>query len=301
MDKVKLACTSSDGCESQSKTQVDAPADLQDQIRELLCTTLSDTSIMVMQEKLLNMQRSSYYLVIQQEDLIPTTNDQQSIPPLSKTTLWSLIDLGRLQRTVAVARTQVKVLLSLLGLLFQDIISGSQELEAFAVKYNEALKDSDAAASAQQRLQQVHHHVRDFERRIIWNPMPLNLQNQLMSNTAHSPVPRLPASMVLMRPVIFNRDGSKVTHSSVDLCWHLTGEQFPELDQVFKIEVQRFHPAVNEHCQLAKATCQSYSIQVTNLLSDKYYQFSVKRVDAVNLVYGPWSDTLILKTLDVSK
>ena len=254
-----------------------------------------------MQDKLLIMQRSSYYLVIQQDDLIPTTNDQQSIPPLSKSTLWSLIDQGRLQRTVAVARTQVKVLLSLLGLLFQDIISGSQELEAFVVKYNKGLKDSDIAASAQQRLQQIHHHVRDFERRIIWNPRPLNFQSQLIYSTVHSPVPQLRASMVLMRPVIFNRDWSKVTHSSVYLCWHLTGEQFTELDQVFEIQVQRFYPAVNERYQLAKATCQSYSIQVTNLLSDKYYQFSVKRVDAINLVYGPWSDTIILKTLDVSE
>lgn len=42
------------------------------------------------------------------------------------------------------------------------------------------------------------------------------------------------------------------------------------------------------------------NIQVSNLIPDRYYQFSIKRVDVVNLVYGRWVDTLTMKILKVS-
>lgn len=45
---------------------------------------------------------------------------------------------------------------------------------------------------------------------------------------------------------------------------------------------------------------RSYNLQVNNLIPDRCYEFSVKRVDA-EMVYGLWTDAIVLATLDVSK
>ncbi|XP_040014474.1 uncharacterized protein LOC120806969 [Xiphias gladius] len=302
MDDIELACTSSDGCGAQEfRNQMDTLPDIHNQILQLLCTRLSDNSIMVLQEELQLMQRSSYYLEIQRDDLVPTADQQQNTLHLSDSTVWSLIDQRRLRHALTQANTQVKLLLTLLGLLYQEIIRGCRELEAFILKYNQGLVGSDTAASMQQRLQQTLQYVNDFERRMTQNLGPLDLQNQLIPNTGNIPIPQLSASLAMKMPVIFDRSESCVTSNSVYLFWEVAGKQFQESNQPFEIHVKSLNPTIDGHGQFYKLTCQSYNIQVNNLISDRYYQCSVKRIDAVNLVYGLWIDSIILKTLDISK
>ncbi|XP_018523066.1 fibronectin type III domain-containing protein 11 [Lates calcarifer] len=299
MDEVKLACASSDGCGAQEvRTQMDTVSDIRDQIVQLLYTRLSNNSVKVMQEELQLMQRSSYYLEIQRNDLVPTGDQQEHISQLSDGTVWSLIDQQKLQSAVTMANTQVKLLLTLLGLLYQEIIRGCQDLQDLIVKYDQGLVDSDTTATMQQKLQQTHQYVNDFKRTMTQNLCPLDLQTQLIPNTGNFPVPRLSASLALKIPVVFDRFESYVTSNSVYLCWGVKGEQSKDPNQQFEIHVKSLHPNMDEHGQLSKSICQSYDTQVTNLISDRYYQFSVKRVDTVNLVYGMWIDTIILKTLD---
>ncbi len=255
----------------------------------------------MLQEELRLMQRSSYYLEIQRDDLLPTTGQQQQALRLSDSMVWSLIDQQRLQRAMTMANTQVKLLLALLGMLYQEIIRSCRELEAFIIKYDQGLVDSDMAASMQQKLQQTHQYVNDFESRMTRNLGPLDLQNQLIPNTSNLPLPQLSASLAIKMPVIFDRFKSCATSNTVHLCWAVTGEQSKEPNQQFEIHVKSLHPTLAEHGQFTKSTFQSYNIQVNNLTPDRYYQFSVKRVDAVNLVYGLWIDTIILKTLAISK
>ncbi|XP_044069131.1 fibronectin type III domain-containing protein 11-like [Siniperca chuatsi] len=296
MDEVKLARTKSVECGAQEvKTQMD----LFNQILQLLDTKLNDNSIMVFQEELRLMQRSSYYLEIQRDDLLPTADQQQHTLHLTDSTVWSLIDQQRLQRAMTLANTQVRLLLALLGMLYQGIIRGCRELEAFINRYDQGLVDSDTAASMQQMLQQTHQYMNDFESRMTRNLGPLDLQNQLIPNTGNLPIPQLSASLAIKMPVIFDRFKSCTTSNTVHLCWEVAGQQSKEPNQQFEIHVKSLHPTIAEHDQFTKSTCQSYNIQVNNLIPDRYYQFSVKRVDAVNLVYALWIDTIILKTLDI--
>lgn len=247
------------------------------------------------------MQRSSYYLEIHREDLLPMTNQQQPTLHLSDSMVWSLIDQRRLQQAMTLANTQVKLLLALLGMLYQEITRGCQELEAFVNKYNQGLVDSGMAALAQQQLQKTYQYVNDFESRMTRNLGPLDLQNHLIPNTGSFPIPQLSAMLGIKLPVIFDRFKSCATSNAVHLCWEVTGEQSKEPNQPFEIHVKSLHPTIAEHGQFTTSACQSYDIQVNNLIPDRYYQFSVKRVDAVNLVYGLWMDAIILKTLSMSK
>ncbi|XP_045931176.1 uncharacterized protein LOC123986817 [Micropterus dolomieu] len=302
MDEVKLAYISSDECEAQEvRTQMDSLPDLRNQILQLLVTRLNDNSIMVLQEKLQLMQRSSYYLEIKRDDLLPTADQQQHTLHLSESTVWSLIDQRRLRCAMTLANTQVKLLLALLGMLYQGIITGCQELEALMNKYDQGLVDSDMAASTQQKLKQIHQYVNDFESRMSQNLGLLDLQNQLILNTGTLPVPQLSALLAIKMPVIFNRFKSCATSHTVHLFWEVAGLQSKGPNQQFVIQVKSLHPTIGEHGQFTKSTSQSFNIEVNDLTPDRYYQFSVKRVEAVNLVYGLWIDTIILKTLAISQ
>lgn len=237
---------------------------------------------------------------IQRADFLTARGRQQT--ELSDSATWRhLIDQRRLQRTMTQANAQVKLLLTLLGKLFEEIIRGCQELEAFTVKSNQGLVDSDMAASMQQKLQKTCQYVVDFQDRMLRNLGQLNLPIQLIPNTDSRPRPQLSVSLVFRMPVMFDRFKSRVMSNTVHLCWEITNVQPKEPDEPFEINVRSLHPTTDGHSQFSKSVCQSYTIQVSNLIPDRYYQFSIKRQDAANLVYGLWNDTIILKTLATYK
>ena len=133
-----------------------------------------------MHRKLRLLQRSSFYLEVRLDEG-PAAEGQQ---PLG-TAVSSLTDKRRLQRAMALGRTQVTLLLTVMGQLYQVITRSCRELEAFIMKYKQGLVDSDMAASMQQKIQQRRQHVHDFDTRLTRNCGPLNLQNQLASNTGN--------------------------------------------------------------------------------------------------------------------
>uniref|UniRef100_A0A3Q1HA38 Fibronectin type-III domain-containing protein n=1 Tax=Anabas testudineus TaxID=64144 RepID=A0A3Q1HA38_ANATE len=296
MDEVKLTCTNSDEREAQEiKNHGDTLPDLYNQVLQALSSSLSDNSI----EELQLMQRSTYYLEIQRDDLLPASD--QHVLRLSDSTVWSLIDQQRLQHAMNLAKTQVRLILTVLGLIYKEITRGCQELEAFIINYNRGLVDCNTVASVQQKLHQTHNYLNNFNTRMTCNLGPLELPNQLIPNTGHFPIPQLRVSLAIKMPVVFDRFESCAGSNSVYLSWDVAGKQSKEPNEQFEIQVRNLHPTTDDQDQFSKATCQSYNIQISNLISDRYYQFSVQRVDTVNLVYRLWTDTIILKTLNFSK
>uniref|UniRef100_UPI0037E9C6F9 fibronectin type III domain-containing protein 11-like n=1 Tax=Semicossyphus pulcher TaxID=241346 RepID=UPI0037E9C6F9 len=255
----------------------------------------------VWQEKLLLMQRSSYYLEIQREEYLPPTEEQENAPRLSDSIVWTLIDQQRLAQAMEFANTQVKLHLALLEMLYQEILRGCCQLAGFMNKYNQGLLDSDAAASVQQQLQQTLQHVADYESRMCQRLYPLNLQNQLIANTGNVLIPKLSATLAIKLPVVIDRLATCATSNSVHLCWVVTGEESKDPNQQFEIQVRILQPTIADHDQFTKSTCQRCDVQVSNLLPDSYYQFSVRREDAVNMVYEMWTDTIVLKTQEEKK
>lgn len=91
---------------------------------------------------------------------------------------------------------------------------------------------------------------------------------------------------------------SCVTSNPVHQCWEVAGQLSEETDQQFEIH-KSLHPTISEDDMLI-CTCQSYNVRVNNLIPDRVYQFSVKRVDAANLVHEVWIDSITLRTWDIS-
>ncbi|KAK5871886.1 hypothetical protein PBY51_012626 [Eleginops maclovinus] len=270
--------------------------DLYNQILHLRSTALSDNSIMVRQRKLRLLQRSSFYLEIRVDEMPAAAEGEQ---PLDNA-VSSLTDERRLQRAMALGRTQVKLLLTVMGQLYEVITRSCRELEAFIVKYKQGLVDSDMVASVQQKTQQALQHVHDFDTRLTRNCGPLNLQNQLAASTANLQTLKLSALLSFKAPVTFDQVKSRVTSNSVHLFWEVEHSSSKELNQMFEIHIENCHPTLADEAKLIYA-CKSYELLIDVLEPDRNYKFSVRRVHASNLLYGLWMDSINLKTLDISK
>ncbi|KAM7005395.1 fibronectin type III domain-containing protein 11-like [Tautogolabrus adspersus] len=295
MDEVNMDCSDRSG-DQKDPPQVDKDLmQLRDHILQLLHSKLNCQYI---GKKLALMQNCSYHLEIQREDV---SEMEEEVPHLCDSTLCSLIDQQRLARAMIFANTQVRLLLSLLESLFQHILRGCRELCAFMEMYDQGLLDGDAAGSTQQTLMQTLQYADRFEDRMVRNLGQLNLQDRLIPNRGSLLIPKLCPMLTLKLPVMIDRSESCVSVSSVHLSWSIAGEEAKDPEQQFEVEVKSLHPTIADTDQISKYKCQAYNIQVTNLIPDRYYRFSVKREDSVNLVYGLWKDSVVHKTLDVSQ
>ncbi|KAG8007332.1 Fibronectin type III domain-containing protein 11 [Nibea albiflora] len=147
----------------------------------------------------------------------------------------------------------------------------------------------------QQTLQQTFEYLNDFETRITWNHVPLKLRLHLQhAYTVY--IPKLFTSLIVKGPVIFDRSALYVTSNIVHLRWEVAGQQSEVPNEEFEIRVK----TLDTDEEFRQSTCQSYNIEIDDLLPDTQYQFSVKRADDRGLLYGQWSDNIILKT-DISK
>uniref|UniRef100_A0A8C2YY76 Fibronectin type-III domain-containing protein n=1 Tax=Cyclopterus lumpus TaxID=8103 RepID=A0A8C2YY76_CYCLU len=258
-----------------------------------LNTALKPPHKFLEQEELRLMQRSSFYLEIRRHNLSPPADEPQDPLQLSDSIVWTLIDKQRLQSAKALAKTRVTFLLTLQELLYEELIEACRELKAFN---DQGLADGDTAAHVQQRLLQTHQDLNDFESRMTRNAATLHLRNQLIPNKVHSSRIILRASLIIKLPVMFNRLKSCVTSNIVHLHWEVADMQSEDLNQEFKIHVKSLHPTSAEKEEVSQSVCKSYDVQVKNLKPNRYYEFSVRRVDIITLVSRQWTDTIILAT-----
>ncbi|TKS71176.1 Fibronectin type III domain-containing protein 11 [Collichthys lucidus] len=257
--------------------------DIRNEVLQLYNTRLKN-SIKEGEEKLQLMQRSSFHLGIHQE---PTLQFADSI-------MWGWVHHQNLIRVMKDATDIVKLLLNFLETTFEDIIEGHQELEAFIITYKDCVVDSDMAASMQQTLQRTFEYLNDFETRITCKHVPLKLRLHLQPEYVYQ-IPKLFTSLIIKGPVIIDRSALCVTSNTVHLHWEVAGQQSEVPNEEFNICVKNL-----DTDELRQSTCQSYNIQIEDLLPDTQYWFYVKRADDTGFLYGQWTDNIVLQT-DISK
>ncbi|RVE72871.1 hypothetical protein OJAV_G00043260 [Oryzias javanicus] len=258
--------------------------DLKSRIQELLHSTLDNSSITVMQERLLLKQRSAYHFVIQSEEPRFT----------SIKVIGNFLGPNRLQNVKDWMKTQIELLLASLEMLYQEITISRQNLEDFVAKCEQVEVDTDEVASAEQQLQQIQQHVKDFEAKMASSLQPLTLNSLFLLNMRPLCVSPVLMSMLTHAPVMFNKEKTLLTHNSTCLFWYIAGEQPEEPGCVFRVEVKWVDP---EEKLLREAICFSYVYKVQNLKPDTCYKFTVRRMVNNTSVYEAWIDTLHLKTL----
>lgn len=280
--------------------------DLRYQILQLLSTKLSPCALKARMNRLELLQKCSYYLEVQQPDLSSLAQELQQQQPqpeqqqsyLSPSTILHLIDPWKFERMKKLGTSQVKIQLSLLEELCEQIFKGKEELEAML----ESTADQfDLASLAQEdtplrlKVVQLNKALLDFDSML--GPGKLHPKHRLISQTGNTKMPQIQLSLTVKMPVVFDKMHSEALGHSANLHWLIMGPEPQEPGEQFEICYKLLQPSnAEEGGHLGMVTCTSYYVQIGNLMPEKCYEFTVKRADGCYQVYGHWNETIILRT-----
>ncbi|XP_046882165.1 fibronectin type III domain-containing protein 11-like [Hypomesus transpacificus] len=269
--------------------------DLRYHILQLLSTKLTPCTLGDCKARLEVLRKCSYYMDVHQ-DL--SMADQQQQNALSDSTILHLIDPWKFQRMKKLANSQVKIQLSLLEELYEQICRGRADLEAIANQCGPTTFGQDNAP-LRKRVEQLTTALVDFDSTL--SPGRLHAKHRLISETGNTKVPQLWLTLNVKMPVMFDKLRSEALASFTRLHWYIAGTDQQDPGEQFEIHHKLIQPTnADEGNQTGMVTCSGNHIQINNLLPERCYEFTVKRADTCYLVYGFWNETIILRTAPVS-
>lgn len=268
--------------------------DLHDRVTQLLSTKLNPCNIKQCKSKLDILSKCSYYLEVMRQDTLHQPDPQQNY--LSNSTILHLIDPWKFQRMKKLGHSQVQIQLSLLEELYEQFCKGKVEMEAIA---SQSDYGDQEVAHINGRIAHLIKAFTDFDSTLM--PGELHTKHRLISETGNAKVPQIHLRLSVKMPVMFDTSRSEALADCARLHWEMAGQEQQEPGEQFEIRYKLLQPTnTEEGNQLGTVTCNSYCIQVNNLLPQRCYEFTVKRVDACCLVYGFWNDTMVLRTMPLS-
>ncbi|XP_067096336.1 fibronectin type III domain-containing protein 11-like [Osmerus mordax] len=269
--------------------------DLRFHILQLLSTKLTPCTLEDCKARLEVLRKCSYYMDVHQ-DL--SMADQQQQNALSDSTILHLIDPWKFQRMKKLANSQVKIQLSLLEELYEQICRGRADLEAIANQCGPSTFGQDNAP-LRKRVEQLTMALVDFDSTL--SPGRLHAKHRLISETGNTKVPQLWLTLNVKMPVMFDKSRSEALASFTRLNWYIAGTDQQDPGEQFEIHHKLNQPInTDEGNQTGMVTCSGNHIQINNLLPERCYEFTVKRADTCYLVYGFWNETIILRTAAMS-
>lgn len=202
------------------------------------------------------------------------------------------MDQQHLQRVLKVARSQVSLILDLLGMLLEEIVLNRQDLQVFLQQTEQGQAETQLLSATVSSVRKTHEYLKDLDSRPTCYLSPLKLDTKLIPYTGPQP----PAMISYKVPVVFDRLKTHVRSSSVYLVWGSASGVTEDPNQLYEVQSMILHPTVGEQDMYDKRVIHGLSCTLENLTPDRFYQFSVKRLHSTNLVYKEFMDTIILKT-----
>ncbi|KAL6464758.1 hypothetical protein MHYP_G00270750 [Metynnis hypsauchen] len=268
----------------------DDPSKIQDHIRHILTKRLTHALIQTYNKKLELLRMCSFYIKVIQVD-----HSQHDHNHASSSTVMSPIDFWRFQRMKKIGNSQVKIQLALLEELLNSLSRGHEELQAILDQkgLNEGTIEEGAIKEKISKLLQEAAEFKD-----VLVPSRLHLKHHLISEVSSTRVPEIQLALSVKMPVRFDKAKCAAFSDSAVLHWDIIEQEQHEPEVQFKICYKLFHPTTEAEGNLmAKITCASYCLKIDNLMPDRFYEFTVKRMDSFLLVYSLWIDAITLKTV----
>nr|XP_023651238.1 fibronectin type III domain-containing protein 11 [Paramormyrops kingsleyae]XP_023651239.1 fibronectin type III domain-containing protein 11 [Paramormyrops kingsleyae]XP_023651240.1 fibronectin type III domain-containing protein 11 [Paramormyrops kingsleyae]XP_023651242.1 fibronectin type III domain-containing protein 11 [Paramormyrops kingsleyae] len=263
---------------------------LRRQMIELLSGKLSNNSVIGYRETIEIRNKCSYYINIVLEDQHRGQLDRFL-------NLHSMIDPSKYLLMKEKANCQIRIQLCLLEMLYGEIRRGKEILEQIMNTYEPMTVVQDSA-SIQQRLDQVNQTLLDMDSVLL--PGHLYVQHKLIPVTSAEQVPDVRLVFDIKMPVTFRRDGCRAQATSVQLRWHVQEHERYGPTEHFEVRYTLLNPNTAEEQQhTGPITTYYFSMQIGDLFPERSYEFSLKRVQASNLVYDLWTDTLMLTTMSL--
>uniref|UniRef100_A0A673W7G0 DUF5581 domain-containing protein n=1 Tax=Salmo trutta TaxID=8032 RepID=A0A673W7G0_SALTR len=146
---------------------------------------------------------------------------------------------------------------------------GKVEMEAIAYGYHEV-------DYIHQWIVQLIKAIADLNSLLMSGQQ--HIKHRLISETGKAKMPQIHLRLSVKMPRKFDTSLADSPREQFEICYKLL--------QLTNME---------EGNQLGTVTCDSFCIQVNNLLAQRCYEFTVKRTDACCLVNGFWKDTMVLR------
>ncbi|XP_030634096.1 fibronectin type III domain-containing protein 11-like [Chanos chanos] len=262
---------------------------IKDHVVHFLTSVFPASVLKSYKAKLEGLKKCSFYIEVIREDL--SHHDQSH---LSNSTLLHLIDPWRFQRMKKVGNSQVKIQLSLLEDLYEEMCRGRQELEVLFEQCN-MVSYINQEALLLEKIGVLMQLVANFDKVMV--PGGLHIKHRLISDLGNSKAPQIRLAFIIKMHVVFDRSQSVAFPDSVILHWCIAGQEQHEPGEQFEVSYKLLQPENSyEGSQMGTLMCATYCMQINNLMPDKCYEFTVKRVDSCSLVYGAWNDSISLRT-----
>ncbi|XP_059975802.1 LOW QUALITY PROTEIN: fibronectin type III domain-containing protein 11 [Mesoplodon densirostris] len=233
------------------------------------------------------LKKSSYYVKILPKHLGLGNRNRQVL-----STMFQFIEPLKFQRMKKVGADQAKIQLLLLGELLGQLGHSYSELDAL-------LESPDPRpflaewGLVEQQLADLSAVMDSFLATMV--PGRLHMKHHLVSDIKATKIPHIQLMLSTKMPVIFDRQESVAHHDWVSLRWYVTLQ--PAVPEQFELHYELLDPQTQQECrQCGIITVAACAFDVRNLLPNRSYKFTIKRVEGNMLVYEPWLDSLTLQT-----
>lgn len=276
-----------DWCSSQPDTNK-APHCIKSNIVDLLSTRLSPDQLQNNYNNLELLKKSSFYIMVVWQDVLQPDNQLN----ISNSTFT--VDISMFQHVKKTSNQQVKIQLALLEMLYAELSRGREELEDILAQKGD-VSVMLAEAAMQKKILRLHQVAKDFDAAMI--PRKFHVNHSLIPELESKCLSKFQIVLEAEKPVMFNREQSQVFCDSVVLYWYIAEQGQHKPKEEFEVHYKLVNPTNEiETREFGSLTSSGYVIKLTNLRPDRSYEFSVKRLDNDNLVYGVWNDTIVLTT-----
>lgn len=264
------------------------PISIPSSIEDLLSTRLSPEQLQANYQKLDLLKKSSFYIVLVRHD----GHQPDSEHYISNSTILQHIHIPKFNYVKVDGTSQVKLKLELLEMLHDELIRGQQELEnilAEAGGTSLELRESEL----REKVFRLHQAAEEFDAVMI--PGRLSIKHSLLRELERKRLPRFHLVLEAEQPVLFNREETQAFCDSVVLHWYIPEQE--EHNVKFKVSYKILNPIdMAEARQFGWMSCSGYNINLINLVPERSYKFTVKRLETFGLVYEVWNDTIVLTT-----
>lgn len=266
-----------------------SPLDIRSSIRNILSTRLSADQLQADFDQLELLKKSSFYIMVLQEDSLRPDNPDY----ISSSVFMPYIDMSRFERVKRDGTDQVTLQLDLLEILHSELAQGRQELEE--ILDGKGKQRRFTFTEIKKKIFRLCEVADDFDD--VLNPGKLFIKHCLITELESRDLPEFQLVIKALRPVLFNRKKSKAFGNTVKIYWCTNEEDQYKPDEKFEFCYKLLNPKDMMEARLfGCVSCPTFGVKLTNLIPDKSYRFSVKRVDNPSLVYRAWNDTVVLTT-----
>ncbi|XP_029468752.1 fibronectin type III domain-containing protein 11 [Rhinatrema bivittatum] len=257
-------------------------------VLEFLSSELSLSLLKRHQTRVELLKKCSYYIDILPKHLALGDQNHLMLP----TAMFQLIDPWKFQRMKKVGTAQTRLQLLLLGELLEQLKQGRAALVDLLKSYDTATFLSEWETISR-RLSELSALLDDFLATLV--PGKLHIKHRLVSDIGTTKIPHIRLVLRTKMPVVFDRKESIAHEDRACLKWFSMG-QLPQPEQ-FELRLKLLDPQTQqERVQSGSIPVSSSSFEVKNLLSDRLYEFSIKRLETYTLVYETWNDSITLRT-----